>query len=342
MKKFLKILKSIIFIAILIFGIIELNNIFIRKSLTRPWDMGNKIGGFYNEKEDYNAMFFGTSHAYCSFEPLLIYEKTGVKSYVLASQNQPLKITASYIKDALKRKNPSLIFVDIQASIFKIEEDAAVVNSYSDYMPLSLNKILMVLTKVPKDYKAQALLPLVAYHSRWDALKEEDYECGRDSFKDYLKGYVLLKGQSQAFKNDEAKELKSFEKLAREYDEKNYLKTNLKAIDEIIDLAKRNGARLFFLKTPIYDYDLYRDNIRVLAREIETRGANFIDFNKYREEMNLSKDDFYDPNHLNVKGAEKFNMFFIDYMKKEGIIQENLADDKNWFEDLRKYDINKW
>ena len=78
MKKFLKILKSIIFIALIIFGSLELNNLFMRKSLAKPWDMGNKIGGFFNETEDYNAMFFGTSHSYCSFEPLVIYEKTGV------------------------------------------------------------------------------------------------------------------------------------------------------------------------------------------------------------------------------------------------------------------------
>ena len=342
MKKFLKILKSIIFIALIIFGSLELNNLFMRKSLAKPWDMGNKIGGFFNETEDYNAMFFGTSHSYCSFEPLVIYEKTGVKSYVLASQSQPLRITASYVKDALKRKNPSVIFVDIQSAIYRITEDSSVVNSYSDYLPMSKNKIEMIAKKVPKGFKAQAILPLVAYHSRWDELKDEDYDFDKASYDDYLKGYVLLKGQSQNFKNNEEAEINKFRKSALAYDEKTYFKFNMDALDEIIDLAERNGVKLFFVKTPIYDYDLYSDNIKVIAKEIEARGASFIDFNDFNDQMNLSKEDFYDPHHLNVVGAEKFNLFFIDYMKKKGVFQENLADDKAWFKDIKSYDINKW
>ncbi|MGF0095350.1 hypothetical protein ACQRC6_02830 [Peptoniphilus sp. SGI.035] len=341
MKKFLKILKSIIFIAIVIFGVIELNNIFMRKSLSQPWDMGNKIGGFFNETEDYNAMFFGSSHTYCSFEPLVIYENTGVKSYVLGSQKQPLQITASYVKEALKIKHPSVIFVDIQSSIYKIQEDASVVNSYSDYLPMSKNKIEMIVKKVPKEFKAISILPLVSYHSRWDELKDEDYNFDKNSYKDYLKGYVLLKGQSKDFKKNIVKDKEDYLNSISAFDEKIYLKENLKAFDEIIDLANRNGVKLYFVKTPVYDYNLYKKNIDVIENYLKKREATFIDFNKFYDEINLTKDDFYDPHHLNVKGAEKFNLFFIDYMKKEGIFQENLANDKAWQENIKIYDINK-
>ncbi|MDY3903214.1 hypothetical protein [Peptoniphilus sp.] len=341
MKKFLKILKSIIFIAIVIFGVIELNNIFMRKSLSKPWDMGNKIGGFFNETEDYNAMFFGSSHTYCSFEPLVIYENTGVKSYVLGSQKQPLQITASYVKEALRIKHPSVIFVDIQSSIYKIQEDASVVNSYSDYLPMSKNKIEMIVKKVPKEFKAISILPLVSYHSRWDELKDEDYNFDKNSYKDYLKGYVLLKGQSKDFKKDIVQDKDIYLNSISAFDEKNYLKENLKAFDEIIDLANRNGVKLYFVKTPVYDYNLYKKNINTIENYLEKKGATFIDFNKFYDEINLTKDDFYDPHHLNVKGAEKFNLFFIDYMKKEGIFQENLANDKAWQENIKIYDINK-
>lgn len=341
MKKILKILKSIIFIAIIIFGVVELNNLFIRKSLAKPWDMGNKIGGFFNETEDYNAMFFGTSHSYCSFEPLLIYEKTGVKSYVLASQSQPLKVSASYVKEALKRKNPSVIFVDIQGSIYKSNEAFSVVNSYSDYFPFSKNKIEMVIKKVPMEFKAQAILPLVAYHSRWNELKDEDYNFDKKSYIDYLKGYVLLKGQSEKFENNQAEDLSKYLMSISSFNKESFLKENLNAFDEIIDLANKNGVKLFFVKTPVYDRDLYRENINYIEKELENRGAKFIDFNKFYDDMNLTKDDFYDPHHLNVKGAEKFNLFFIDYMKKEGIFQENLANDKAWLENIKIYDINK-
>lgn len=341
MKKFLKILKSIIFLGILIFACLQLNNLFLRKSLARPWDMGNKIGGFFNETEDYDAMFFGTSHTYCSFEPLFIYEKTGIKSYVLSSQQQPLKITASYIKEALKRKNPRVIFVDIYGGVYKIKEDLGVVNSYSDYLPMSLNKLEMVATKVPRGLKAPALFPLIAYHSRWDELKDEDYGFKRSSYDDYLRGYVLLEDQSQDFKNKKDLDMKDYLEGIGSFDEENYLKENLRAIDEIIETCKKNGVQVYFVKTPIYAYSYYRDNIRIFSKYLKDHGASFIDFNKFSNEMRLTKADYYDPHHLNVQGADKFNDFFIDYMKKEGVFEENLPNDKAWLKAIDSYHINK-
>lgn len=341
MKKFLKILKFIIFLGILIFACLQLNNLFIRKSLSGPWDMGNKIGGFFNEGEDYDVMFFGTSHSYCSFEPLYIYEKTGLKSYVLSSQKQPLKITATYVKEAFKRKNPKVIFVDIYGGIFNITEDLGVVNSYSDYLPLSINKLIMIGTKVPRGFKAPALFPLVAYHSRWDELKDEDYKFDKSTYNDYLKGYVLLKDQSQDFKKDVLKDKEQLMESIKKFDEETYLKENLRAIDEIIETCKKNGAQVYFVKTPIYSYSYYADNIKVFSKYLKDRGAKFIDFNDFYHEMGLSKKNFYDPHHLNVSGAEKFNDFFIDYMKKEGVFQDRLAKDKSWLENFKKYNINK-
>ena len=199
----------------------------------------------------------------------------------------------------------------------------------------------MVIKKVPMEYKAQAILPLVAYHSRWDELKDEDFNFHKKSYSDYLKGYVLLKGQSEKFKNNQAEDLSKYLKSIDSFNEEAFLKENLSAFDEIIDLAHKNGVQLFFVKTPVYDKDLYRDNINYIEKKLENRGARFIDFNKFYDDMNLTKDDFYDPHHLNVKGAEKFNLFFIDYMKKEGIFQENLANDKAWLDKIKTYDINK-
>lgn len=51
-------------------------------------------------------MFFGPSHAYAAFSPLAIWEETGIRSYVFATQQQPLWATYTYIKEALKKQSP--------------------------------------------------------------------------------------------------------------------------------------------------------------------------------------------------------------------------------------------
>ncbi len=83
----------------------------MRKSLAKPWDMGNKIGGYFNEKDDFDIFFLGTSHSYCSFNPLLIYENTGFKSYVLASQLQPFKATYYFLKAHILLNSPYNLFL---------------------------------------------------------------------------------------------------------------------------------------------------------------------------------------------------------------------------------------
>lgn len=70
--------SMVVFVFILMLLLSFLQEVLARKSLTHPWDMTNKIGGFYNEPEDeFEVMFFGSSHAYASFSPLELWEEAG-------------------------------------------------------------------------------------------------------------------------------------------------------------------------------------------------------------------------------------------------------------------------
>lgn len=85
--------KTVAFLVLLGLILYPVQKVMARKSLDRPWDMTNKVGGFYNEEDRFEVMYFGPSHAYAAFSPLAIWEETGVKSYVLATQQQPMWAT---------------------------------------------------------------------------------------------------------------------------------------------------------------------------------------------------------------------------------------------------------
>ena len=90
------------------------DRILSRKETEGWWNVTSKIDGFYNSPEnEYDVMFFGSSNAYCSFNPLVLWEKTGVKSYVFATQQQPVWATYHYMVDALKTQDLDLAVVDI-------------------------------------------------------------------------------------------------------------------------------------------------------------------------------------------------------------------------------------
>ena len=54
------------------------DRVLCRKETEGWWNVTAKIDGFYNSPEnEYDVMFFGASHAYCSFNPLVIWKETG-------------------------------------------------------------------------------------------------------------------------------------------------------------------------------------------------------------------------------------------------------------------------
>lgn len=313
MKRLRNFICFLIFVCVLGASLSYANRILMRKSLDKPWDMGNKIGGYFNEKKDYDIMFFGTSHAYCSIIPSMLEEK-GITSYILASQKQPLEANYFYIDAALSISHPKVVYLDIFDALSKTETDEATVHSYTDYFPFGLSKIRMITEAVPKGMKLHTLFPLLMYHSRWDVLKDEDWHFKYSMYHDDLNGYVKLTGQSPSFSKDKTMKKENLEaiKLASG----KFMEDKIATIVKISKLCKKNGVELRLIKTPVYDETVYSENLKEFSKLCEEKGLNFYDFNGDKDKIGLIESDFYDPGHLNEEGAEKFTRFFIDWMGK--------------------------
>ena len=327
-RKLYKMGRVLLFCLLVFCMLLQLNRIFIRKSLEKPWDMSNKIGGFYNSVDDYDIYFLGTSHSYCSFNPLVLYEKTGMKSYVLATQKQPIGATYYYMKDAVKKREPKYIVVDVFSCLLKEEEDEGVVHSYTDDMPLSMNKLAMIYHVVPTGMKAEALFPLIKYHDRWGELKTKDYETRYKDYRDPYRGYVALPGQSEKFQEDLEGESKKNVTPAISDEVKSYLLSMKKYC------AKR-GIQLVLIKTPTWEEDSYKARLIELETFIRQEGFTYINFNPSKDDMNIKPEDYYDGYHLNTVGAEKFNRFLAELMKEKGMVNGGPKDNR-WLEEREK------
>lgn len=313
MKRLRNFICFFIFVCVLGASLSYANRVLMRKSLDKPWDMGNKIGGYFNEKKDYDIMFFGTSHAYCSVMPSMLEEK-GISSYILASQKQPLEANYFYIDSALSISNPKVVYLDIFDALSKTETDEATVHSYTDYFPFGLRKIRMITEAVPKGMKLHTLFPLLMYHSRWDELKDEDWHFKYSMYHDDLNGYVELKGQSPSFSKDKTMKKENLEaiKLASG----KFMEDKVATIVKINELCKKNGVELRLIKTPVYDETVYSENLKEFSKLCAEKGLEFYDFNGDKDNIGLIESDFYDPGHLNVEGATKFSKFFVEWMGK--------------------------
>ena len=293
---------------LLVFGLLfaPLKELVCRKSLTGTWDMTNNIGGFYNEpKDSFEVMYFGTSHAYAAFSPLRIWEKTGVKSYVFATQRQPLWATYAYMVDALKTQSPALAVVDCRGALEPSEGlyDDGVTYSFMDDLPFSWNKVRLAwVSAETMEGRAELLCNFVKYHGRWTDLTETDYTFDRSALRDPYRGYVFLPVKEEVFHRPVIEGIADSAPL----DGKNGY-----WLRKIIELCQKRGVGLWLVKTPSNLGAAEKKLVNTVERIAAEYGVPFDDFNERYTEIGLSPELFFDAHHMDARGAAKFTDFFV-------------------------------
>lgn len=332
MKKTTRFLCSALaFLVLLTLILIPLQKLLARKSLALPWDTTTKISGFYNEEQDqFEVMFFGSSHSYAAFSPLELWEETGVKSYVFATQQQPLWATYTYIKEALKAQSPSLAVVDCRMAFGDQEYYGKGVNfSYMDDIPLSWNKVKLARESVPDlEGRAALLFNFIMYHDRWNDLHRWDFTFRRDQARDPYKGYVMLSPQ------EEPRPRPAIETVTNKTP---LLEKNQYWLEEIIRLCEEEGIALWLVKTPS-NLELDGKALLNTAEDTAARfGVPFHDFNEDYEAIGLSEDLFHDEHHLDVFGASRFTRFFAGTLTELWPDLKTDREDPAWAADLAVY-----
>jgi len=327
MKKLKAVSSVILFLLIFTLLLDACNELFRRKTLNGAWNHTTKIAGFYNEpKDSFDMMFFGSSNTYCSFHPLVLWEEKNIRSYVFATQQQPVWATYAYMKEALKTQKPDVMVLDV-LMFSKHEEyyDDGVNYSFADDLPLSWNKVELARVSAPGKDWVGLIFPFIKYHSRWNELNEQDYAYEADKQRDYLKGYVLLEQTTNEAVRPDVSDITE----AAELSEK-----ELSYFHKIRTLCEEEGVKLLLVKTPCNpDADLQK-HLNSVAKLAEEHGLQYIDFNHYYNEIGLDLNtDFYDKTHLNYKGAEKFTRYFATLFDK----QESPQNTADWNKDLQQY-----
>lgn len=303
--------SALAFLTLLTLILIPLSRLLARKSLALPWNTTTKISGFYNEERDqFEVMFFGSSHAYAAFSPLELWEETGVKSYVFATQQQPLWATYTYIKEALKRQSPALVVVECRMAFgdqeYYIEgnggKDIGVTYSYMDDIPLSWNKVELAMQSAPDlENRLGTLFSFMMYHDRWSKLERQDFTFRRDEARDPYKGYVMLPPREEPRPRPDVEAVTERTPL---------LEKNRYWLEEIVRLCREEGVELWLVKTPS-NLELEEKALLNTVEDAAVRlGVPFRDFNEDYAAIGLSEDMFHDEHHLDAFGASRFTRFF--------------------------------
>ena len=310
MQTIKRIAGTIGFVLIFLLILSGASDLLMHKQIEGRWNMTAKVVGFYNEEPDsFDVMFFGSSHMYCSVDPAVFYEETGLKSYVFATQQQPLWITYHYMIEALKNQRPELLVVETHMAVQEEDYmDEATNHTAIDPIPMSKNKLDMIFASVPKGERRFYIFNIMKYHDRWEYLEKEDFVRAYEKTTDPDKGYVRL---------SEVSDDVVWEDVSSVTESRVGTPKNIEYLHKIIDLAEKENIRLVMFKSPsnaTVEEKMFYNGVAEVAVQ---RGVEFIDFNtrEHYEAMGLDiKEDFYDQRHLNDTGMKKFVPYFSKFL----------------------------
>ncbi len=292
-----------------------------------------KMNEFYSlEENSLDYICLGSSHAYCTVNPLEVWNKSGLRGFVLASQRQPLEATYHYLVEAFKTQSPKYVILEgYMARLTLADADDAVFYDAIDPINISLNKAAMIKRLVPSEQYDAYMFNLLKYHTRWKELIKNGTESFFHQPIDVYKGYSAYEGKD-----------------ARRSREANYdsveaveiPEANAKMFNKILELTKENGSELILMIAPYYETDdPYIAGVmkseHIWAKE---NGVKVIDYAEILREIGIdSKTDYYDSGHLDVSGARKTSKYLAEYLLNLGLKKSSSAMDSVYKRDYAAF-----
>ena len=231
-----------------------------------------------------DVLIVGDSQAYESYNPMEMWGRRGITSYVSSTSAQPICETVDFVKAGFKNQHPKVVLVEADTL----------------YVDCSIGKYAF--TRL-KDY-----VPLLQYHSRWKLIGTKAGSLKKDfTNTDELKGYNLdptvdpiwWDASPYMSVNDVPYEISAAARLS---------------MKDISRICAQNNAKLIIVSIPNLSWSNSRhDAVQALAGEI---GADYIDLNIPCEMEPIDwfsecKDQGV---HVNYFGAKKISSYLADYL----------------------------
>lgn len=328
MKRAIKIIVILI-IFIIIFAF--LNRLLKPKYATSLVE-GSMISQYYDESKDHEVIFIGDCEVYANFSPMVMYEESGIKTYIRGSSQQLIWQSYYLLKETLKYAIPKVVVFNVNSMRYD-RNSSAVSEAYNrlmiDNMKWSKEKIELINASMTEEESfISYVFPILRYHSRFDELTKEDFEFLFKNKTNTYNGFLINKNVKPVTNLPTKRRLASYE-----FDEECY-----DYLQKITDLCKENGIELVLIKAPSvypYWYDEYDKQIESFAEENDLDFYNFLDST---QEIGIDyQTDTYDGGlHLNLDGATKLSKYFANILM-ENYDLTDYSGDELYDEKLEEY-----
>lgn len=303
------------------------------------------IIGFYDEKENsLDVVVVGASCVYRYWDCMHAWKSYGITSYDYSVGSMSPAATIFAIKDIQKTQNPQVIVFDVRKILSRFPDTIGGIWGTIDSYDYNVNRLDAVryysrLNGVPLKDMWPKIVDIITYHDNHDALASKlNWQLWDNRIDESLDKEGFYKGFAIASEHVFAKQppyaLTEETMALDEQMETVYL--------DILEYCKTNEVPILLVASPfaVTKEDAAQFNrMEEIAQEYD---IPFFNTNKYYEEMDLDfSTDFYDLNHVNIYGAEKYTDFLARYIT-ENYEFPNVSDKMSnsaWENVYEKYDL---
>lgn len=288
--------------------------LFLLASVVLRWnnvkDMMHIKGFFLEEEDTIDVIAIGASEVYTSFNSPLMWEEYGFTSYSVSFAGAPGSLYKPMLEAALDRQSPKLLVVEVNGFIQNDEylENPSKRHVWFDNMPWSKVKWKTMQEVIPKEELGEYVFDFVKYHDSW----RHPIKVGKNFlYKLCLTavGHSDTKCYGTTTKSRGDKPFEAYKPKFTEQGEQ-YLR-------EFVAYCQEAGLeQVLFLRTPHCTEDQKPEVLDSIQKIVEEAGYDFLNLEDDFASMDLDPaNDFYNKDHMNIYGMEKFSSYIGGWMK---------------------------
>ncbi len=280
------------------------------------------IVGFYSEEEDsLDVVMIGASCVYRYWDCMRAWKEYGITSYDYSVGSMSAAATVFAVRDIEKTQSPQLLVFDVRKILSRFPDTPGGIWGTLDAQDYDANRLAAVryycgLNQIPFGEALEDFVDIIRYHDNHAALSSRlswqlwdnraDESMDQDGF---YKGFAIA--PEHAFV-DAPQECDSLTADAAGLEEKAEL-----VYRDILSYCLEQDVPLLLVASP---FAVTRQDAMELNRMEEIAqeyGIPFLNANRHYGEIGLDfSRDFYDENHVNLYGAEKYTDFLAAYIRE--------------------------
>lgn len=308
LRRFVRFAVKAIF-CVTVFGYLLIHITYVLRSDT---DEKENLMGFYAEgKESLDVVCIGSSTMWCSLNPIVMYERGGIKSYTIATSAQRPSSLKYLAKEAQKYQPNAIYVIDVSNFTYDYstweEQNEGSLRRVTDGLKYSWNRFLCNYEQIRgKENKISYYLDIIKYHSEYSNFFKN---IGHWNFEkeSLTKGWLYNDNVESCLYVDSRESVNNVTPIDVNAE---------KELNVLLDFCNKSNVEYLFVFPMTSAID--EGKRAYICDIVNDRGYKVFVFHDYWDEINMDAGrDFYMPSHVNLLGAEKVSQFFADYLRQE-------------------------